>query len=276
MIISASRRTDIPAFYVDWFIDRMKQGNFELINPFRKSQKRLIKISPETIEAIVFWTRLANPLLGHLKWLETSGYRFLFLVTITGYPKAFEPLAPRTNMAVKAFKKLSDHIGPQKIIWRYDPIIYSNTTDADYHLKNFASLACQLSGFTHKAIISFLDFYKKLGRRFREIKSREGIEIREITLDQQTTVTLAKGLREIAGKYGLEIQSCAEEEFLKESGISPGACIDSEYLSQIFGLEIPYVKDKSQRPSCRCIQSVDIGQYNTCKFSCRYCYAINS
>jgi hypothetical protein len=274
MIISASRRTDIPAFFANWFIERLNLGNFELANPFNPARTRTIKVAPATVEAIVFWTRYPLPLIKHLEQIEAMGYSYIFLITITGYPRFLEPKAPTQKKAIAAFQRLSDIIGNTKVIWRYDPIVYSSSTDEAYHLRNFENLARALSGHTCRVIISFLDFYRKLTPRFRYMQNEIGVEIIDVLKRHpDRAILLAGRLKGISAAYGMSIQSCAEETMLSDAGIAAGACIDSGYISKITGKELPYAKDKNQRAACLCAQSLDIGLYNSCRFNCRYCYA---
>ena len=274
MIISASRRTDIPAFYADWFFKSLKRERLEVRNPFNPKQVTKVDLSPHKVDAIVFWTRYPEPLLKYLSEIDKIGYKYIFLFTITGYPDSLEPKAPKIQQAIESFKRLSDMTGRQKVIWRYDPIVVSNVTDEFYHFRNFEKLAASLSGYTDKVIISFLDFYRKLRPRFKALYDQYGLKITDVMHKQGKALLIGRRLKEISDSYGLAIQSCAEEEFLKQSGIHPGACIDGDYLEKIFSKKIVIKKDPHQRKNCLCNQSVDIGQYNSCRFNCRYCYAI--
>jgi DNA repair photolyase len=274
MIISASRRTDIPAFFVDRFMEDLEIGRTEIVNPFNPKQTKVVDLTPEAVDAIVFWTRYPQPLLKYLDKISQAGYDFIFLYTVTGYPKILEPNVPEIVKTIDCFKRLSDMIGPAKVIWRYDPIVISRITDEAFHLENFEKLSHMLSGYTPKVIISFLDFYKKLGPRFRRLENEYNIVVDNIMQVPKEAIGLARQIREIAESHNLDIQTCAEDEFLAESGIKPGACIDSLYLSEIFKKPFPSKKDCHQRASCLCNESIDIGRYSTCKFKCVYCYAI--
>lgn len=274
MIISASRRTDMPAFFADRIMEDLEIGQAEITNPFNPKQSRIIDLTPEAVDAIIFWTRYPQPMLKYLDKISGAGYDFIFLFTLTGYPKILEPNAPEIIKAVDCFKRLSDMISPAKVIWRYDPIVISGITDEVFQLENFARLSQMLSGYTTKVIISFLDFYKKLGPRFKRLESEYNITIRDIMQTPEKAVSLARQLREIAESHSLKMRSCAENEFLAKSGIKAGACIDSLYLTEIFKKPFSLKKDSHQRAACLCDESIDIGHYNTCKFNCAYCYAI--
>ncbi|UCE67485.1 MAG: DUF1848 domain-containing protein [Candidatus Zixiibacteriota bacterium] len=274
MIISASRRTDIPAFYPGWFMNRIKAGYVDIANPINPSQRRSIDLNPESVDAIVFWTRNPVPLFKHLDDLDNRGYKYIFLYTITGYPRELEENLPPLKAAVDTFRKLSDRIGTRPIIWRYDPIILSSSTNEKFHLENFQNIAKELSGYTKRVIISFVDLYKKVQSRFMKLGNEKGI--RFFDMNQEICNKIASRFRQISESHGMQVQSCAEETDLSAPGVKPGACIDSDCINEIFNLEIPYKKDTGQRRKCLCAQSVDIGAYNTCGYRCMYCYAVTS
>ncbi|UCC79922.1 MAG: DUF1848 domain-containing protein [Candidatus Zixiibacteriota bacterium] len=271
MIISASRRTDIPAFYSDWFMNRIKAGYVDIANPFNPGKRKKVDLSPGSVDCLVFWTRNAVPIIKHLDELDSMGYKYIFLYTITAYPRELEENLPSLKSAIDTFKKLSDKIGPERVIWRYDPIILSSLTDEKYHIDNFQNIAGQLLGYTKRVIISFVDLYKKVQSRLTKLANEKNV--RFFDMDQNTCSRVASGLEKIGENYEMEIQSCAEEIDLSAAGVMPGSCIDSGYINRIFNLEIPYKKDPGQRKKCLCSQSVDIGAYNTCGYQCLYCYA---
>jgi DNA repair photolyase len=276
MVISASRRTDIPAFYSRWFTSRLKAGFVDIANPFNPAQIRRVDLRPEAVDAIVFWTRNPRPLLTHLRQLDDSGYNYYFLYTVTGYPKLLEPNLPSPESTVESFKKLSDRIGPERVIWRYDPIILSSLTDPDFHLKNFESLASLLAGATTLVIISFLDFYKKSERRLSQLSLEHGVEWQRYESHACKNNDMLIDMKQIADAHGISMQSCAEEYDLVASSIARGSCIDYRLINDLFKLDLRYKKDPSPRKSCLCGLSVDIGAYNTCGYRCQYCYANNS
>ncbi len=271
MIISASRRTDIPAFYSVWFLNRIKAGYVDIVNPFNPGKRKKVDLSPGSVDCVVFWTRNAVPLIKYLDELDGMGYKYIFLYTITGYPRELEENLPSLISVIDTFKKLSDKTGPERVIWRYDPIILSSPTDEKYHVDNFRNIAGQLSGYTKRVIISFVDLYKKVQSRLTKLANEKNV--RFFDMDRNTCSRLASGLEETGKNCEMEIQSCAEEIVLSSSGVMPGACIDSAYINKIFKLEIPFKKDPGQRKKCLCSRSIDIGAYNTCGYRCPYCYA---
>lgn len=272
MIISASRRTDIPAFYSRWFMNRIREGFCTVPNPFNPTQISNISLAPENIDLIVFWTRNPGPIIPYLKELDQRGYHYYFLYTLMDNPKLLDPKAPSVKHSIKIFKKLSDFIGPEKIIWRYDPIVLSNITDIDFHKKAFENIAGSLNGYTLRCIISFVEIYRKITGRIARL-SEKGFMVNEGDND---IPALSVFLAQAAAKNTMQIQSCALKKDLKEFGIFPGKCIDDDYIKKFFGLKLDLKKDPSQRKECGCVFSKDIGMYNSCLYECRYCYATTS
>ena len=263
MILSVSRRTDIPAFYTDWFINRIKEGFVYVRNPINKNQVSKIQLSPNVVDCIVFWTKNPKPLLKRIT--ELSQYNYYFQFTLTSYGQDLEPNVPNKNELIKSFKELSKLIGKEKVIWRYDPIILTEKYTVEYHQKYFESIAEKLSSYTEKCVISFVDLYKKCERNLK------GTSIKEMT--EGEIHHLSGKLKQIALKYNLEIETCAEDVELSTLGIGHNRCIDNVLIERILKRKIKTTKDKNQREVCGCIESIDIGAYNTCKHGCLYCYA---
>jgi len=272
MIISASRRCDIPRFAFDWFLERLDAGYVEVTNPFNLLQKKRIPLLPgavDGVELFVFWTRDPASILQHAEELESRGYPFYVMTTLTSYPALLEPNMPPSEALIKTMRLLAQKIPAERVIWRYDPIFLSSLTDFEFHRQNFSNLAARLNGAVRRVIVSVYDEYPKAEKRLA-ILERNG-SLKRFSHSSPIRGLLAE-LAQIAGREGMEIQSCAEED-LSDCGIRPGACIDGEYISKVFGLTPPG-KDRGQkRPGCRCIQSVDIGTYGNCPAGCVYCYA---
>lgn len=276
MIISASRRTDIPAFYSEWFINRIRAGFLCTRNPFNAHQIQKVSLSPKDVEVIVFWTRNPKPLMLHLAELKNMGHNSCFLFTITGYPRALEKKVPRPQDAIEIFKNLSEQIGPEKVVWRYDPILISSLVALDDHKRIFGKIASALAGHTNRVIISFADIYKKVKSNLDKFAKSNNVAISDLTKDMESLLELSHFFANTAEASGMQIQSCAEEIDLDSVGISHGKCIDDGWLNQIFNVRLPNGKDKGQRDQCGCIKSTDIGMYNTCLHGCEYCYATYS
>ncbi|RKL61957.1 DUF1848 domain-containing protein [Thermoanaerobacteraceae bacterium SP2] len=275
MIISASRRTDIPAFYAQWFMERIREGFFYRVNPFNPKQVKRISLLPEDVEAVVFWTKNPEPMMKYLKELDDRGYRYYFQYTLNDYPRIFEPHMKPAEERFDTFIHLSQKIGTSRVIWRYDPIIISNFTPVDYHVERFGKIAGMLSGSTERVVISFVDFYGKVSRRWKKLIDSGTLKVTDITeakLRSDMDFFVSK-LKKIADDAGLEIFSCAEKVDLSHLGVNHGSCIDANLINRVFNLSIQAKKDKNQRKECLCAESVDIGMYNTCPFLCSYCYA---
>ena len=270
MIVSASRRTDIPAFYHRWFMNRIKEGFLLTKNPFNAHQINRVSLKQNDVDVIVFWTRNSANLMPHLSELDERGYRYYFQYTITGYPRTIEAAVPKTQTAIDTFIKLSDMIGQDKVVWRYDPILLSNQVDIDEHKRLFSKIAFLLSGKTDRVVISFSDFYKKTERNLSNV---ENLIYSDITQDMNSLLDLAKFMSDVASSHGMIIKSCAEHIDTTNVGIKHGKCIDEELIKDVFGLSLSNKKDKGQREECGCVKSVDIGMYNTCLHECSYCYA---
>jgi hypothetical protein len=276
MIISISRRCDIPRFRFDWFMGRLDAGFVEVANPFNAGQVRRVDLSPAEAEVLVFWTRDPRPLLARAGELERRGYRFYVMVTLTGYPALLEPHAPEMAAVCAALGELAEKTGPRRVIWRYDPVFLSSLTDAAFHRENFSALARQLRGKIRRVIISLYDEYRGAKRRLAGLEQNGGFRVLPAADGDGRLLPPARGLlgdlAKIAGDAGMEIQSCAEAEDLSALGIAPGACIDSGLIRELWGMEAGG-KDKNQRPHCRCAPAADIGRYGDCPAGCLYCYA---
>ena len=265
MIISASRRTDIPALYGEWFFNRIRAGFVDVVNPFNQKQVSRVSLNPKVVDCIVFWTKNAAPIIDRLD--ELKDYKFYFQFTVTPYDADVESglLANQSKSdIIRTFQRLSDKIGRDKVIWRYDPILLSRKHSIDWHFDQFAYFVDKLAPYTNRCVISFLDLYAKTKH------NTQPLGIRDISVDEMKL--LAQGISQIAdGK--IEVQTCSEQINLDEFGIRHGACIDREILEHVIGAKIDIAKDKTQRLECGCMTSVDIGQYDTCTHLCAYCYA---
>lgn len=264
MIISASRRTDIPAYYSEWFMNRIREGFVYVRNPMNIHQVSHVALTPEVVDGIVFWTKNPIPMLPRLD--ELKEYMYYFQFTINAYGKDIEANVPNKNdMIIPAFRELSKRIGPERVIWRYDPILLTPKYTIDYHVKYFEEIAKRLSGFTRRCVISFLDLYRNTRTNMK------GIDLRP--LEDEEMKELALRFADIAGKYHLTVESCAERINLEQFGIAHGHCIDCGLFERLLGQKLDLGKDPNQREECGCMASIDIGMYNTCKNGCVYCYA---
>jgi hypothetical protein len=268
-IISASRKTDIPAFYSEWLINRIDAGEFMYRNPFNANAVYKVSLDPSVVDAIVFWTKDPKPMMNKLTRLDDYVYYFQF--TLNKYGDDVEPHLPGWDSRKDTFIKLSEMIGRDAVIWRYDPILLSDKYDMAFHLDAFEETADYLRGYTSKAVISFVDFYRGMEKRVL-LSGFHDMNIDEMGM-------LAERLSGIAQKYGLHIESCAEKIDLEMYGIEHGRCIDDRLIVQLTDKKystlhsLDYTKDKNQRLECGCMASVDMGEYSTCMHCCKYCYA---
>lgn len=264
MILSVSRRTDIPNYYSDWFYNRVKEGYLYVKNPMNAHQVSKIELSPDLIDCIVFWTKNPENMMKRME--ELREYQYYFQFTLTGYGKDVEPNIPhKRNKMIAVFQKLSEQIGQNRVIWRYDPIFINEKYTITYHIKAFREVAESLRGYTKKVVISFLDFYTKTKRNTKHLNITD--------MTEQEKIELAVVMSQIASENHMTISSCAETMDLRNYGISKGSCIEKELIESIIGYSIQGKKDKNQRGQCGCIESIEVGVYHTCKNGCKYCYA---
>ena len=263
MVLSVSRRTDIPCCYPDWIYKRVEEGTVCVRNPFRPHRVSEIAITPDVTDCIVFWTKNPEPLIAELSRLDE--YLYYFQYTLTGYGKDIEPGLPDKAALIEVFQKLAGRIGRKRMIWRYDPILLNPYYTARFHLEAFEKIAGNLQGCTEKVVVSFIDTYKN---------TRENADILKLKKTEPGELELLAGqLAEMAGRYGMRMAACAEEMEFGRTVIEHGACIDKSLIEELAGCELDAGQDKGQRPGCGCMESIDIGAYNTCMNGCRYCYA---
>lgn len=285
VIVSASRSTDIPAFYADWFLERLKAGYCNWVNPFNRE---VFRVSFEDTRMIVFWSKNPKPMLERLDELEELGFcNYYFQFTLNDYVReCLEPNVPPVEERIETFKALAKRVGKERVIWRYDPLILSNDLTVDVLLERIARIGKELRGSTEKLVFSFADIqaYRKV------VKNLEGTTCREFTTAEK--IAFAKGLHEINLDLGLEMVTCAEDIDLSAYGIKHNKCVDDDLMMRLFNADSKLMefigaeydmldgwsikkskKDKGQRKACGCVISKDIGMYNTCPHLCKYCYA---
>ena len=276
MIISVSRRTDIPAFYASWLMNRVRAGYCTVPNPFNRKQVSYVSLDPEEVEAIVFWTRNPEPLLSYLDELDSRGFCYYFLYTLVNYPKQIDPYSPSLEKSVDVFRRLAERIGPERIIWRYDPIVLSNITQLTYHVDKFSCIAERLKGYSHRSVICFMDDYRKASKRVRALAKEKVVLHSSDNLGDEELDTFIPPLVDAAKANGIVLKSCAEDIDMTPYGVKPGKCIDDDLIRDLFRYDPSSQKDPSQRKECRCAVSKDIGMYDSCLYGCTYCYATQS
>lgn len=294
IIISASRATDIPTFYGDWFVKRWSAGYIKWINPFNNQP---LYVSFKNTRVVVFWTKNPKPFMKHLDWLENNIPNFYFQFSLNDYDnEKYEAKVPSVRVRIETFKELSTRLGAKRVIWRYDPLLLTTEIDVDELLRRVKAIGDELKNFTCKFVFSFADIstYSKVKSNLK----KEQVPYREWTTDQMDA--FAHGLSLLNKDWGLELGTCSEKIDLEKYGIVHNKCIDNDLMIDLFsndselmeflGVEIKQpdlfsngeiiktkkLKDKGQREDCGCIMSKDIGAYNTCPHECNYCYANTS
>jgi hypothetical protein len=267
-IISVSRRTDIPAFYGDWFMCRLKDGFAGVVNPFG-GQKYIVSLKQKDVIAFIFWSKNFTPFLENLRIIDRLGYKFYFNYTVTALPSVFESNIDK-QAAIAALKQLSREYSPQHINWRFDPIIISDVCGRDFYISAFEKLASEFEGVVKRCYFSFVVEYDRVKRNFAELTKQKAVKIIDCSCDFK--IELANELAEIAHRYGIEMFSCCGDYLVNEK-IKKAHCIDGNIIEQLFSLgSFPY-SDKPTRKQCGCTESTDIGAYDTCPHGCVYCYA---
>lgn len=263
MVLSVSRRTDIPNYYAEWFINRIREGFLYVKNPMNDHQISRIDLSPELVDCIVFWTKNPANLMKYLD--ELDRYMYYFQFTITPYDKDMERNIPdKEKVVIPCFKELSEKLGRDRVIWRYDPIIFTDKYTEEFHLDAFARMAKSLSGYTEKCVISFVDLYRKNSTMLsKEEKKKSDEEL----------IQFAGKICRIASENNMIMASCSEKIDLSGVGIEHNCCIDRGIIEKLIGCRLDVKKDKNQRMECGCVESVEVGKYNTCRNGCTYCYA---
>ncbi len=261
MIINTGQRTDIPAFYSDWFANRLTEGFVCVRNPYYPAQVSRYRLDPSVVDCIGFCTKNPEPMFRYSDLLKEYGQ--YWFVTITPYGRDIEPNVKDKHRILDDFRRLSDTVGANAVGWRYDPIFISEKYSASYHLRAFEKMASELDGYTKTAVISFIDLYPKVRRNFPGA--------REVTKEER--LSLGKAFVEIAAAHGMTLRPCAEGDDLAAFGADCSGCMKIGDYEKAIGRRLNAPKKKGARAECACYLSCDIGAYNTCLHLCRYCYA---
>ncbi|MBC7951853.1 MAG: DUF1848 domain-containing protein [Rhodospirillaceae bacterium] len=275
MIVSASYRTDIPAFYAAWFANRFRAGYAKVVNPYGR-QVSTVPLRTG-VDGFVFWTRNAAPFRPALELVRAAGIPFVVSYTVTDYPRALETSVVPAERAVADMRGLAAEYGSRAVVWRYDPIVCSTLTPPDCHRANFARLAAALEGAVDEVVISFAAIYKKTARNMDVAARAHGFTWGDAPADDKRS--LAGELAGLAAARGMRLSLCSQPEYAAD-GTSPAVCVDARRLEDVAaGWGVPRglrAKVKGNRAGCLCHESRDIGEYDTCPHGCAYCYAVNS
>lgn len=261
MILNTGNRTDIPAYFSEWFYRRVEEGVVCTRNPYYPTQVTRYRLDPAVVDCLVFCTKNPGPMLKRLGELDAFGQ--YWFVTITPYGKEIEPNVPKKEQVLESFRELSKRVGKKAICWRYDPVFINGPYSMKFHQNAFAKMAEELSGYTDVCVISFIDLYEKTLRNFKGVKS--------VTAEERRV--LVQSFVEIGKRHGIRIKTCAEGEELAQFGADCSGCLTKEVIGQALGetLQIPALG--RAREACNCLLGNDIGMYNTCGHGCVYCYA---
>jgi hypothetical protein len=271
MIISASYRTDIPAFYSEWFMKRLKIGYCKVINPYSNNPYR-VELTKDNVQAFVFWTKNIYPFFSNLAFLKECNYPFMIQYSVNNYPKLLENRVIDLQESVQHISKLFNLYGKSCTVWRYDPIVVTSHTPIDWHIDNFSKIAKQLHGMVDEVIVSFMQFYKKALRNIFNDCNLQELDF--IDPDMHEKKDLIEKLVDIAKNFDITLSLCAQPHLVSEK-IKSAHCIDLNRLSDIAGYEIK-AKTKGNRTGCCCAESRDIGAYDSCPHGCVYCYAVSN
>lgn len=261
MIINTGMRTDIPAFYSEWFMNRIRAGFVLVRNPYRPDLVTRYELDPEVVDCLAFCTKNPAPMLKHLD--ELKAFHQYWFVTITPYGRDVEPNVPPKETVMQDFIALSKAVGSECVGWRYDPIFIDSTYNLERHIADFGQMCRTLSGFTNVCVISFIDLYEKVKRNFPQAR----------TVAPRERIAIGRTFAEIGRRYGITIKACAEGTELAPCGVDCGGCMTQQTFETAIGSRLNVPKKKSQRAECACVLGTDIGAYDTCGHLCRYCYA---
>ena len=260
MIINTGSRTDIPAFYSKWFLNRIDEGFVCTRNPYNDDIYKYA-LDSKIIDCMCFCTKNPKPLVKNLDKLDD--FNQFWFVTINPYGKDIEVNVPSHKCVISSFEQLSDSLGVNKVSWRYDPIFITEKHSLDFHIDKFEELASQLSGYTNDCTISFIDLYQKVLRNFPEAK--------EVTTEEK--LTIGEEFAKIASKYDIKMKTCVEGKLLDQFGFDSSGCMTTQVIEKAIGNNLKIPKGKYRIRECDCIFGRDIGAYNTCLHGCKYCYA---
>ena len=270
MIISASYKTDIPTFYGEWFLNRLRAGYCKMVNPYGGQVYR-ISLAPGDVDGFVFWTKNLGPFLERLAQVRSMAFPFVVQYAINAYPRSLELSVEDAEKSVDHMRLLAAEYGPRVAVWRYDTIVFTSDTPAGFHRRNFERLARELEGTTDEVVVSFAQLYRKTLRNMDRAARRFGFQWEDPP--RETKIALAGELAACARAHGMRFTVCSQRVFLGP-GIEDAACIDAARMSDVAGREIR-ARRKGNRPECGCFECRDIGEYDTCPHGCVYCYAVN-
>lgn len=272
MIISASYKTDIPAFYGDWFRNRLRAGFCKLANPYNRNQRFTISLQRRDVDGFVFWTKNLGPFMDVLDDVHELGFPFIVQYTINDYPRALEARVVDAPRSIQHLRTIAEKFGPRVAVWRYGTIVFSSLTDGDFHRRNFEKLAAQLAGATDEVVVSYMQLYEKTRRNMDDAARVHSFEWEDPPAESKRS--LLTDLQAIAAEHQIQLAVCSQRDLLVD-GTREARCIDAQRLMDTGGYGFR-AKLKGMRSGCGCFESKDIGDYDTCPHGCVYCYAVRS
>lgn len=272
MIISASYKTDIPTFYGEWFINRLRAGYCRMVNPWNRNQVSRVSLELDDVDGIIFWTKNITPFVPRLREVYDRGFRFIIQHTINNYPRALEFSVVDANRSAEHFREVAESYGPRTCVWRYDTIVMSSLTPAEFHVENFGRLCESLEGATDEVVVSFAQLYQKTLRNMDLASEEFGFTWHDPELAEKQS--LLTELVPIANAHGMQVTVCSQPDFVVP-GTKEARCIDAKRLEEVSGRKIRAAL-RGARKECGCFASRDIGDYDTCPHGCVYCYAVRN
>lgn len=272
MLISASVRTDIPAFYGEWFLNRLRAGYCRYVNPYNTAQQPRVSLRPADVDGFVFWTKNLAPFLPVLQEVKQRGMPFMIQYTINGYPRELESRVVDADASVRVLRDVAARYNPRVAVWRYDTIVLSSLTPFGFHVDNFGRLAAQLRGATDEAVVSFVQMYKKTRTNIAAAEKEHDFQVYDAPDEEKRA--LLRQLAPIAAENGMKLVLCAQPE-LEVEGVGIAHCVDKTRMEALAGHAVA-AKVEGMRPTCECYKSRDIGDYDTCPHGCVYCYAVQN
>ena len=265
MILNTGGRTDTVQYYTEWLLRRFEEGYVLSRNPLFPNKVTRYELTPDKVDCVVFCSKDYKPILPRLHEI-TDRFHTYFHYTITAYGKEIEPGVPSVEESIRTLKELSAQVGRERIAWRYDPVLLTDTYTIEHHLETFEKMAEEIAPHIDRCIFSFVEMYRKLETNMPEL----------IALTEEDKDTLARGLGEIADKHGIFLQTCGTNGDFSRYGIHASGCMTLDILGRANGITFKNLKHRGMREGCHCIESRDIGAYDTCLNGCKYCYANKS
>ncbi|MBP3730062.1 MAG: DUF1848 domain-containing protein [Mailhella sp.] len=266
MLVSASGRTDIPHYYGEWLMRRLKEGWVLSRNPLFPEKVSRLRLDPDLVDALIFCSKDPSPMLGNIERILGMGFRIFFFVTITSYGSDIEPGVPPWREAAGTFARLSALLGKERICWRYDPVLLTPKYTVEHHALAFEEMCSVLEPYASSCVFSFVQMYRKLAYAFPSLRP----------VPEADKLIMLRSFSYSAARHGIQLRTCAETGDYASLGIARSGCVTVPLLEKAFGIRMRRVQPRPMREGCQCLPMHDIGAYDACPSGCRYCYATSS